>query len=42
MSGKKWEDMSEEFQKEVDDYALKDSELCLKLWQELSPKWLDF
>ena len=42
MSGKKWEDMSEEFQKEVDDYALKDSELCLKLWEELSPKWPDF
>ena len=39
MSGKRWEDMTKEFQQEVDDYALKDSELCIKLWEELSPKW---
>ena len=39
MSGKRWESMTDLFQKEVDDYALKDSELCLKLWEELSPKW---
>jgi len=42
MSGKTWVGMSEEFQKEVQEYALKDSELCLKLWQEYSPKWSQF
>jgi len=42
MSGKRWESMSEEFQKEVSEYALKDSELCLKLWQDYSPKWSQF
>lgn len=39
MSGKRWENMSTEFKKEVSDYALKDSELCLKLWQDYSAKW---
>ena len=39
MSGKRWESMSKEFQEEVDEYALKDSELCLKLWQDLEHKW---
>jgi len=39
MSGKRWEDMTKEFQKEVDEYALKDSELCLKLWQDLEGDW---
>jgi len=39
MSGKKWGKMSEEFKKEVTDYALKDSELCLKLWETYQDKW---
>lgn len=39
MSSKKWDSMSEEFKKEVTEYALKDSELCLRLWQDYSPKW---
>ena len=39
MKGKRWENMDEDFKKEVAEYALKDSELCLRLWQELSPKW---
>tara|TARA_R110002051_G_scaffold274450_2_gene335175 strand:- start:1127 stop:2890 length:1764 start_codon:yes stop_codon:yes gene_type:complete len=39
MSGKRWDDMTKEFQKEVDEYALKDSELCLKLWQDLEGDW---
>jgi DNA polymerase len=39
MSNKTWEKMSEDFKKEVSEYALKDSELCLKLWQDYSPKW---
>lgn len=39
MSGKRWEDMTEEFRQEVLSYATKDSELCLQLWQKLSPEW---
>tara|TARA_R100000734_G_C3318354_1_gene112433 strand:- start:2421 stop:4184 length:1764 start_codon:yes stop_codon:yes gene_type:complete len=39
MSGKKWSSMSKDFQKQVDEYALKDSELCLKLWQDLEKDW---
>ena len=39
MSGKKWSSMTEEFQKEVIEYAIKDSEYCLELWQRLSDKW---
>ena len=39
MSGKKWESMEEDFQKEVCEYAIKDSELCLKLWQSLEEQW---
>lgn len=42
MSGKRWEDMTEEFQQEVLAYATKDSELCLALWQKLSPEWPAF
>lgn len=41
MSGKRWENMTSEFKKEVSDYALKDSELCLQLWQDYSSKWPD-
>ena len=37
--GKRWENMPEEFKKEVDAYALKDSELCLRLWEELKDRW---
>lgn len=39
MSGKKWGDMPEDFKKEVTEYALKDSVLCLKLWEALSDQW---
>jgi hypothetical protein len=39
MSGKRWENMTSEFKKEVSDYALKDSELCLQLWQDYSSNW---
>lgn len=39
MKGKSWDTMTDEFRKEVVDYAIKDSELCLKLWKELSDKW---
>jgi DNA polymerase len=39
MKGRQWDAMSDEFKKEVTEYAIKDSELCLRLWQELSDKW---
>ena len=39
MKGKRWESMTPEFRAEVTAYAIKDSELCLRLWQELSDKW---
>ena len=39
MAGKRWEDMDEDFKKEVDEYALKDSEYCLDLWQDLQDRW---
>lgn len=39
MSGKKWSEMTDAFQKEVIEYALKDSEYCLQLWEKLSDKW---
>ena len=39
MKGKRWETMDPEFQAEVSEYALKDSELCLRLWKDLAPKW---
>ena len=39
MSGKKWSAMTADFQKEVIEYAIKDSEYCLELWQKLSDKW---
>lgn len=39
MSGKTWGSMSKEFQDEVIEYALKDSEYCLELWQKLSDRW---
>ena len=39
MSGKRWEKMTDEFKKEVSEYALKDSELCLKLWETKKDEW---
>jgi DNA polymerase I-like protein with 3'-5' exonuclease and polymerase domains len=39
MKGKRWASMPEDFRKEVTEYAIKDSELCLRLWQEQSHKW---
>lgn len=39
MLGKRWEEMSESFKKEVLDYALEDSELCLKLFKDYEHKW---
>lgn len=39
MKGKRWETMSDEFRKEVTDYAIKDAEMTLKLWVEYGDKW---
>lgn len=39
MAGKQWSSMSEEFQKEVTEYAIVDSERCLELWQKLEDQW---
>lgn len=42
MKGKQWASMSEDFKTEVTGYAIKDSELCLRLWQELESQWPQF
>lgn len=42
MSGKTWDSMSEEFKREVEEYALKDSVLCLRLWKAYESKWSQF
>ena len=39
MKGKKWEDMSEEFRQEVSEYALRDANLTLRLWEKLGAEW---
>lgn len=39
MKGKQWDSMTDDFKKEVTEYAIKDAELCLKLWQTLSDQW---
>lgn len=41
MQGKRWGSMTPDFQEQVKAYALKDAELCLKIWQELEQKWPD-
>lgn len=42
MKGKKWDSMTDDFRSEVTEYAIVDSELCLRLWQELSHRWPQF
>tara|TARA_R100000655_G_scaffold27935_1_gene56779 strand:- start:3943 stop:5703 length:1761 start_codon:yes stop_codon:yes gene_type:complete len=42
MLGKRWESMDESFRKDVLDYALKDSQLCLDIWKKLESKWPQF
>lgn len=39
MKGKRWESMSPEFRKEVEQYALADAENCLRLFSEHGDKW---
>jgi len=42
MLNKNWHEMDDQFKEEVSEYALKDSEWCLKLWQKHSGKWTQF
>ena len=42
MMNKRWENMTEEFKKEVLDYALLDSSHCLLLWKTYAHKWPQF
>lgn len=42
MSGKTWDSMSDDFKREVEEYAIKDSVLCLRLWKEYESKWSQF
>ena len=39
MLGKTWDGMDKDFQKEVSEYAIKDSVLCLRLWKAYEDKW---
>lgn len=39
MKGKQWATMSEDFKKEVTEYAIKDAEITLRLWVEHGHKW---
>jgi DNA polymerase I-like protein with 3'-5' exonuclease and polymerase domains len=39
MKGQRWDDMTPEFKQEVEQYAMKDAENCLKLWLDHSHKW---
>jgi len=39
MSGKQWDSMTPEFQKEVSEYAKADADFCLKLWVDHRDKW---
>lgn len=39
MKGKRWEDMDEAFRREVEEYAIKDADYCLELWQKHGSEW---
>lgn len=39
MKGRRWEDMDNDFRKEVEEYAIKDADFCLELWQKYSSEW---
>jgi DNA polymerase bacteriophage-type len=39
MKGKTWASMTPEFKQEVTVYAIEDSVLCLRLWEELNGDW---
>jgi hypothetical protein len=39
MKGKRWENMDDDFRKEVEEYAIKDADLCLDIWMKYSDRW---
>ena len=39
MKGKRWEDMDEAFRREVEDYAIKDADYCLEIWEKYGNRW---
>jgi len=39
MKGKRWEDMDDEFRKEVEEYAIKDADYCLAIWEQYGHLW---
>jgi hypothetical protein len=39
MKGQRWENMDAAFRKEVEEYAIKDAELCLDLWVKYGDLW---
>jgi hypothetical protein len=39
MKNKRWEQMTPDFRKKVEDYALKDAENCLNIWLQHGHKW---
>ena len=39
MKGRRWEDMDEAFRREVEEYAIKDADYCLELWQKYGSEW---
>ena len=41
MKGKRWEDMDEAFRREVEEYAIKDADYCLEIWQKYGDQWPD-
>lgn len=39
MKGRRWEDMDEAFRREVEEYAIKDADYCLEIWQKYGHEW---
>jgi len=39
MKGKRWENMDDDFRKEVEEYAIKDADLCLDIWMKYGDRW---
>lgn len=39
MRGKRWEDLDDTFRREVEEYAIKDADYCLEIWQRYGDQW---
>lgn len=39
MDGRKWGEISDEQKQQMEEYALRDSELCLQLWLQYQDRW---